>query len=37
MMLTIEKEKVKWAAWFSQKLQNDIIAIQRMVGKIGNT
>jgi hypothetical protein len=26
-MLTIEKEKVNWAAWISQKLQNEIIVI----------
>lgn len=36
-MLVAEKEKVNWAFWFSQKLQNKIIAIQRKVGKIGNT
>ncbi len=26
-MLVAEKEKVNWAFWFSQKLQNKIIAI----------
>jgi hypothetical protein len=29
MMLGAEKEEVNWATWFSQKLQNEIIAIQR--------
>jgi hypothetical protein len=27
IMLVVEKEKMKWATWFSQKLQNEIIAI----------
>jgi hypothetical protein len=37
MMLVAKKEEVNWVVWFSQKLQNEIIAIQRKVGKIGNT
>jgi len=37
MMLVAKKEEVNWVVWFSQKLQNEIIAIQRRVGKIGNT
>jgi hypothetical protein len=36
-MLTIEKEKVNYAIWFSQKLQNEIIAIKCKTRKIGNT
>jgi hypothetical protein len=36
-MLGVEKEKVTWVFWFSHKLQNEIIAIQHMVGKISNT
>jgi len=36
-MLAIEKEKVNWATWFSQKLQNEIIAIQCKTRKFGNT
>jgi hypothetical protein len=36
-MLAIKKEKVNWATWFSQKLQNEIIVIQCKAGKIGNT
>jgi hypothetical protein len=36
-MLAIEKEKVNWAIWFSQKLQNEIIAIQCKTRKFGNT
>jgi hypothetical protein len=27
IMLAVETEKVNWATWFSQKLQNEIIAI----------
>lgn len=36
-MLTIEKEKVNYTIWFSQKLQNEIIAIKCKTRKIGNT
>jgi hypothetical protein len=36
-MLAIKKEKVNWATWFSQKLQNEIIAIQCKTRKFGNT
>jgi len=36
-MLAVKKEKVNWATWFSQKLQNDIIVIQCKAGKIVNT
>jgi hypothetical protein len=36
-MLVTEKEKVNWATWFSQKLQNEIIAIQCKARKNGNT
>ncbi len=36
-MLATKKEKVNWASWVSQKLQNKIIAIQHKVRKIGNT
>jgi len=36
-MLAVKKEKVNWATWFSQKLQNEIIVIQCKAGKIGNT
>ncbi len=36
-MLVVEKEKVNWVAWFSQKLQNEIIAIQCNTRKNGNT
>jgi hypothetical protein len=34
-MLVTEEEKVNWVAWFSQKLQNEIIAIQHMARKLG--
>jgi len=27
IMLAVETKKVNWATWFSQKLQNEIIAI----------
>jgi hypothetical protein len=36
-MFVADKEKVNWAVSFPQKFQNEIIAIQRKVGKIGNT
>ncbi len=36
-MLVTYKEKVNWATWFSQKLQNEIIAIQCKARKNGNT
>jgi hypothetical protein len=36
-MLVAKKEKVNWAVWFSQKLQNDIIAIQCNARKNGTT
>jgi hypothetical protein len=36
-MLVAKKEKINWASWLSHKFQNEIIVIQRRVGKIGNT
>jgi hypothetical protein len=37
MMLVIEKEPMDWVAWFSLKLQNELVAVQRNVGKLINT
>jgi hypothetical protein len=34
-MLAIEKEKVNWATWFSQKLQNEIMPFSARQGKLG--
>jgi len=28
---------VNWALWFTQKLQNDILVVQRKVCRLGNT
>jgi len=32
-MLIVEKEPHNWVAWFFQKLHNELIAVQRKVGK----
>jgi hypothetical protein len=37
MMLVVEKKEVNWVIWFSQKLQNEIIAIWHRAKKIRNT
>ncbi len=28
---------MNWAMWFAQKLQNEILFVQRKVGRLGNT
>jgi hypothetical protein len=37
VMLVVEKELMDWATWFSLKLQNELVAIQRNIGKLINT
>lgn len=37
VMLVAEKEPVNWVAWFSQKLQNELVVVQRKIKKSINT
>jgi len=34
VMLVAEKEPVNWVAWFSQKLQNELVVVQRKIYKV---
>jgi len=36
-MLVAKKEPINWVAWFSQKLQNELVGLQRKAGKSTNT
>jgi hypothetical protein len=33
MMLAVKKEPVNWVAWFYQKLQNELVVVQRKIRK----
>jgi hypothetical protein len=37
MMLVAEKELANWVAWFSQKLQNELVVVQRKARKLIST
>ncbi len=34
VMLVAEKELVNWVAWFFQKLQNELVVVQRKIYKV---